>query len=87
MCPAFHFKEEVPTDLFASWGRKVEEQTPLSEVALAAAFDSLCREMQSPPAADAGRAADDDAHPRLKLKCLSIHVEGTPSTNSTVLFA
>merc|ERR1712129_65460 len=35
-------KEEVPTELFAAWGRKVEQQTPVSETELLGCIDKLC---------------------------------------------
>lgn len=34
-------KEEVPTDIFAAWGRKVEDATPVSEVELLRSFEAL----------------------------------------------
>lgn len=34
-------KEEVPTEIFASWGRKAEEKTPVSEAELLRCFDEL----------------------------------------------
>mmetsp|Transcript_18550 Transcript_18550/g.50918 ORF Transcript_18550/g.50918 Transcript_18550/m.50918 type:complete len:396 (-) Transcript_18550:36-1223(-) len=36
-------KEEVPTELFVSWGRKAEERTPVSEAELLRCFDELAR--------------------------------------------
>jgi len=56
-------KADVPTDLFAAWGRKVEEMTPLSELELLQCFESLllglceCEAGVAPAPAEAAAAA------------------------------
>lgn len=40
-------KVEVPTELFATWGRKVEEKTPVPSTELARCFDELAKRASS----------------------------------------
>jgi len=44
-------KEEVPTDIFVAWGRKVEEATPVPEEALVSCFEALLKSVAAPAAA------------------------------------
>mmetsp|Transcript_135021 Transcript_135021/g.262934 ORF Transcript_135021/g.262934 Transcript_135021/m.262934 type:complete len:381 (-) Transcript_135021:99-1241(-) len=41
-------KADVPTDIFAAWGRKVEETTPLSELEILQCFESLLGLREAP---------------------------------------
>eukprot|EP00930_Biecheleria_cincta_P017383 TRINITY_DN13838_c0_g2_i1.p1 TRINITY_DN13838_c0_g2~~TRINITY_DN13838_c0_g2_i1.p1 ORF type:complete len:367 (-),score=92.29 TRINITY_DN13838_c0_g2_i1:316-1416(-) len=49
-------KEEVANDLFAAWGRKVEEKTPVSEIELLSCIEKLC------DTASASGEASEDKH-------------------------
>lgn len=42
-------KVDVPTDIFAAWGRKVEETTPLSELELLQFFETLLLGLREAP--------------------------------------
>lgn len=53
-------KEEVPTDIFVAWGRKVEEKTPVSESELVSFFDELCARTAADIPQSSGEKDDPD---------------------------
>lgn len=55
-------KEEVPTDIFAAWGRKIEEKSPVSETEMLSCIEKLCDTVLPAAPVDSAKAdADSEA--------------------------